>query len=116
MANWEYTPAYGFVTKRHGPVTLVSRFEDGTETRRQKSSAVVRHFEQTHTVDKATADAMLDLFHSWGLSTTFTMITWDPRAATPSTDEATVRFESEPVLTQVSASLYQLRCNMIEVL
>lgn len=97
MAEWEYEPHQpSMVFGADGPIVLKTRLEDGTWNRREKSSTEKRRVRQVFRENATLTDAKLDIYDSKGELTTLTIISYDPQAATPSTDEWTVYFASNP--------------------
>ena len=116
MADWEFIPTPPNVVERTGPPTLVTKFADGTEVRRQKSAVVMRTFPQAYLFQtRAEVDTKLEFWKTKLLLTTFTILTFDADAANPLTDEATVRFADTPRVEQISGTIYNFECEIVEV-
>ena len=99
------------------PKVLVTMFEDAREHRRLKNTSKVRRWVFEFRGTENQVEALLDHYDLVGLFTTFTAITWDPRAATPSTEEATVRYEFKPdAPTWIAVDNWRTRCLLVEVL
>lgn len=119
MADWTYTTThaeYPYKVSRTAPPVLITRYEDGTEHRRQKHSSEIRHFVETYNVNQTTLDAMLDFWESKGLLTSFTKVSYDANESSPSTHEVTVRFEKAPEYSWIAVDLYQITFHFVEVL
>ena len=91
MADWGYEPHFTFKIDREGPKTLINKAEDGKRVTIEKYTAVKRTFHQRYREETATAKTMLDVLYTINFDTAQTIITFDPRATTPDTDEATVK-------------------------
>ena len=115
MADWEHEPSKPARITREAAPVLITRFEDGTETRRQKHSNITRHLEHEYDDTLANAKTKLDFAETKGLLTTFTMFTWDPSATTPSTDTANVRLEEMPSSEYLGPNLIRTRWRFVEV-
>ncbi len=95
MADWEHKPTAGtYRIVRLDPPTLVDRFEDNVPVIRQKSSTTKNEYIGEFHVTDGVAKTMLDFFDTKLLSTSFTILSFDPASATPSTVTATVYFAS----------------------
>ncbi len=93
MADWTFVPdADAYTVEASAPPTLISRYEDGTEDRRQKHSNFPQNFREKHTVDSSDMETMLDFFDARGMLTTFTKVSYLPHEA--ALHEVTVRFAS----------------------
>ena len=90
MADWAYNPEYSYPVERRGPASLITEFEDGTEMRRLKSTAVPYRVVEIYDVDRVTRDAMTAFYDARGLVTAFTKRTF--LDAPPHTAEASFRF------------------------
>lgn len=98
MADWTFVPIYPYVVRRIGPTTLITEYEDFTESRREKSSAMKRIFREKHRVDATDMKAILDFYDTKGTVTAFSKVTYDPQdAAAVETD---VRFTKAPVFSR----------------
>ena len=103
MADFEYnpdTPGYRVGRVNGGPVTLITEYEDGGLTIREKASSTKRLLDGIWTLGQADTKAVMDLFDTKGFDTTLTVLTGDPQAADPDTDSGTFYFHPpapEPV-------------------
>ena len=114
MADWEYDPEPGYEVEPVGPTVLVTDYEDGSQTRRQKNSTVKRIFRGRFLASLATAKSMLDFLYGKGLATSFTILTWDPRSADPPAEVATVYLEELPKTRQITPSRVELEVEFRE--
>jgi hypothetical protein len=112
MADWSYRPDVGYQMQHHGWVTLRDTTEDGGLFIREKISTAKRIFVGTFTRPTATINAMLDTLDTYRGSSTLDIVTYDPQAADPDTDEATVyvwnRSKPEPIYTGTSMQRIQV--------
>ncbi|MDQ7008300.1 MAG: hypothetical protein Q9Q40_13855 [Acidobacteriota bacterium] len=119
MADWTWTTThaeYPYTGKRIAPPTLVTRYEDGSEHRRQKHSNFIREWTEVYDVDEATLASMLNFYDARGTYTTFTKVSYDPDDATPGTTEATVRFVEPMTYERVAVGSYRVTVKFTEVL
>lgn len=94
-------------------MTLISRYEDGTEDRRQKHFNKTRHFSEEHVVDAADMDAMIDFYELKGTLTSFTKVSFDPSEAAAT--EVTVRFVGPISYVQVANGQFEATVSFVEV-
>lgn len=115
MADWTYVPVVDPPPsfRDNPPVTLISRFEDKKEIRREKNANFDREWAEFYLFTSTEADAARDFWRTKGLLTTFTKITYDPREAAGST--ATVRFSREFEWGE-SGELFSCTVYFVEVL
>lgn len=114
MADWTFTPTYAHVIRRDPPRTLISRYEDGNETRRQKHSTFLRRFDQRHEgLTASEASSMVTFYDGKGLLTSFSIVTYDPSEAAAT--EATVRFAEPLTMVQVAPDVFDARVRFVEV-
>jgi len=95
MADWTFVPVSDSppAFRDRPPVTLISRFEDQKEIRREKNGSFVREWVESYQFTATEADAARDFWRTKGIVTTFTKLSYDPREAGGAL--ATVRFASE---------------------
>jgi hypothetical protein len=115
MADWEYIPATPARIDRAAPKTLITRFEDGRELRRQKHSWSPRTITHKYSTRAEQFSDMIAFAESKGLNTTFTMLSFDPKAIDPDTDAATVRFLAFPSTAEVAVRVYHHTWRFLEV-
>jgi len=113
MADWTYTPVYSHSIRQDPPKTLITRYEDGTEDRRQKHSNQTRHFTEQHVIDAVDMDAMVDFYETKGTLTSFSKVSYDPSEA-PAT-EVTVRFVGPIVYAQIALDQFEATVQLVEV-
>lgn len=116
MSNFGY-PELGLRITREGPRVLVSRYEDGKETRRTKSAAIPRRFFEPWHLTRTDMDAVLDFYESVGTGTTFSKLLLDPiSGANFLTDVVNARFAAPPSITQIGPNWYEVTLEFLEVL
>lgn len=97
MADWTHLPNLGYKIERDGPRVHKHKYEDGVSVRIEKSATVKRRFIGVFRFKLSEAKAPLDFLQdTMGLDTTKTILTNDPKAADPATEEATVYLEALP--------------------
>ena len=114
MNNFGF-PGFTHRIERINREALVTRYEDGTESRREKSSTTLRRWTERWAVNRTDMKAMLVFYETKGLVTTFTKLALDASDATFPTTEATARFEQQPVYDQVGPNWYHVTFTFIEV-
>lgn len=108
MADWTAKPDQGtYEIETLGPSTLRTEFADQSQNIRQKSATVKRLFIGVFTETSTAIKTLSDFFATKLLTTTFTIITYDPGATTPTTDEATVRFLEAPRKVHLGGSVWR---------
>ena len=115
MADWEHKPDQGaYEIIRLDAPTLVDRFEDHVPVIRQKSSTEKREFVGVFTVTDAEAKTQYDLYATKLKATSLTILTFDPKSATPDTDAATVYFVGRANARAHGTTRWKLRWHFIE--
>jgi len=114
MSNFGF-PGFVHRVELIGRPTLVSRYEDGKETRRQKHASELRRWTERWAVNRTDMKAMRAFYDSKGTATTFTKLALDAADVTFGTDTATARFERPPAYDQVGPSWYHVTFTFIEV-
>jgi len=122
MADWPIAgmnnfgfPGLNHRIERLNRVTLITRYEDGSESRREKSAATLRRWVERWAVNRTDMNAMVAFYESKGTLTAFTKLALDATDAAFGTDTATARFEKQPVYAQVGANWYHVTFTFIEV-
>lgn len=111
MADFTLVPDYSFETTREYK-TLISKFENGTEQRRQKWSANLKSWKLIYKNQSATdKGTILTLFDA--KKGAFTAFTWtNPEDST----DYTVRFKEDSlVISFNSARLYDIEFELLQV-
>ena len=113
MADWAYVPNYSHRLSVVPPPTLISRFEDGKELRRQKHATFLRELEEDYTFTGSERDAVQTFYEGKGLLTTFTKLGYDV-FGTPS-HEITVRFDGPLEFTTDGFGVYNATIRFVQV-
>lgn len=95
MADWEYAPK-SLTIERTSPPTLVTEYEDGSLSIREKNTTTKRIWREVHSQPEATTRAMIAFAKTKKLSVSFTKFTFDPEDTNPTTDTASVYLVSYP--------------------
>lgn len=112
---WDYAPNVGFTIEYETPPTLVSVFEDGSVSIREKTTTTKSVYVGTYTVNRQTAAEMLAYFDLVRLTTAFLLRAFDPRdLVDPDQALLSVRFVERPHVEYVSARLVRLTCRFRE--
>lgn len=115
MADWGYVPDLDGLRLVAGERRmLVTRYGDGTEHRRETSTAAPREWIETYTLSSTDADSLVDFWETYRAYTAFSRLTYDPSEASNAT--ANARFVSCPLLTPAGPSNWVVETHMIEVL
>lgn len=116
MSNFGY-PGFSYRIERIGPTTLVTRFPDGTESRRMKSGHVTRRFFERWRVNRADLKAMLRVYDRFGKHRQLVRRGLDAISGDTnfSEDRVIARFEEEPTWDQIGPDWYQAFFTFIEV-
>ncbi len=114
MADWTYVPMReGWRRTRVPPRTLINRFADGKETRRQTESAFSTRWSERYVFDGTERDAAHDFFELKGTLTQFTKLAYDDHAAP--TGEKTVRFDGSWEESRLGVNAYEVVLGFLEV-
>ena len=93
MADWAFVPTKRVEIEEVGPKTLVKEFEDGSTSRRRKSSATKRRWSERYNFSSADCATAKAFFRTKGTDVTFSKVTYDPEEAADT--EADVTFSSK---------------------
>lgn len=107
-------PTYAFTLDPDDSAVLVTRFEDKTELRREKSTAKARRFAYRFALNATNMGTLLAFYRVRGTFTTFTATTHDPDSGESA--EATVRFEAKPVGRWSGPNKWTAQVALVEVL
>lgn len=111
MADWPVgglVPNVSHVIEREGPPTLRTRFEDGSESRREKHQNNPLLWRQRFRATTAEAKTVFDFVATKRLLTSFTALTYDPEAVNPDTEEASVVFHEYPSSVEIFSGLFEI--------
>ena len=109
MADWAYAPLYPYKISYDGPEVLVAKTADNREIRRVISTDKVALIDAKYRFNQSEAGDALDFFDAKGFNTTFTILAYNPQAATPDTSEYTVRF-TKIAWQQYARNRYSFDC------
>ena len=118
MANWEYLPHFVYEIKRTGKKTYVHTYEDEAQLIVEKGVVSKRTLRQRYRETAATTKTMMAYLTTVGFDTVFTALTYDPEAATPATDAASVvQVKPAPTTKEVAGApdLYEFEVRFREV-
>lgn len=91
--EWTHKPdADSWLLEYVGPRVLVTEFEDGAQSIREKWPMDKRVFRGTYTKPNADARRMIEFFRMRRYGIAFSIYSFDPEAKDPDTDIALVRF------------------------
>lgn len=115
MSNFGF-PGFEHEIRREGPETLITRFDDGTELRRQKNNVITRLFKEVWEVNRDDAKTMIEFYNLKGMEAVFDKLALDPLSGDNfSTDLATVRWDEPIRVTQIGPKWFRIVCRFIEV-
>jgi hypothetical protein len=77
MADWSFIPSYVYTVAREPAKVLITRFEDGSELRRVKSSTNLRLFTEKFSVGQQDLAKMMGFWETALTNETFTKLDWD---------------------------------------
>ena len=105
MADFEFKPVFpGYRVAYDGPAVLRTVFDDQSMSVRMKNSTSKRVFVGEFRQNTTDTKTILDLFDTKEFDTTLTVLTFDPQAADPDTDSATVYFMNKPEPIYIGSS------------
>jgi hypothetical protein len=82
MADWTWVPSYVYDITREGPRVLITRYEDGSESRRVKTTTNLRTFSEKHSVGPDVLAAMTRFWADRLTNSTFTKADFDINSTT----------------------------------
>jgi hypothetical protein len=115
MADWTFVPSASghSMTFREALPPVRDQFGDGTESIRERSSVVLREWDETYVLNATDSDAAVAFYKTKRRYVSFTRITYDPDEAVGA--EATVRFDGFQKIGALPGGYNEFRGTMREI-
>lgn len=114
MADWTFIPDYPASMVEEPPPTVIQRYSDAGEHRRETHSTQLRFWTERYTFEGASEAASVRAFwKARRLVNTFTKVTYDENDAPAA--EATVRFARKFRLRRTASDVWTAQIEFVEV-